>query len=119
MPDPSQIPHGPNGWWQLLWASPLTFAVLGFKRSREFLAKLMKLGQPDSITRDEFEPRIKAVVDEIHFVHGDLSDKLMAHTAQARQDARDNRKWMEDQFKEQFNKIDNFTTQVLLNQKNK
>lgn len=71
--------------------------------------------QPEIITRGEFEPRMKSVTDEIHFIHDDLSDKLLAHAAQARQDSKDTRDWLDKKLEAQFTKIDNFTNQVMLN----
>ncbi|MDE2026535.1 MAG: hypothetical protein KGJ07_08670 [Patescibacteria group bacterium] len=66
----------------------------------------------ESISRVEYEAREKTLWDAINRNHDDLSEKISANGAQARQDNRDLRDWMERQFSEQFRKIDGFTTLV-------
>lgn len=113
--------------WQMLWATPMLLLTLFFRGLREWIGD--KIGgifkrktedlRQNTITREEFEPRMKAVTEEIHFVHTDLSEKLLAHGAQARQDNRDLRHSMEERDKVMYDKIDGFMTQVLLNQRTK
>lgn len=126
--DPNNPDHFHYQWWHNLIASP--FILLWSKRIRKLIVfwdkekkEEQQVLQPvipaNVITREEFEPRIKAVTDEIHFVHSDLSDKLMAHTAQSRQDSKDTRVYMEKFFEKQEAKLDNFIQLASLNQRTK
>ena|SRR6185369_17196975 len=60
--------------------------------------------------------RLRSTVTELSV---DMTQRLIAMSAEQREADRDNRAWMERQFAVQFEKIDGFVIQVLANQRDK
>lgn len=121
--EPPKDPSFHWQWWHIVLGFLGLTPSMAFKKVREFLFGWIKNkveeDHGDCVKREELEALRKDVKDEIHFIHQDLSDKISANAAMGRQDRRDDRQWMESQFKSQWDKLDGLTTQILLNQKNK
>ena len=82
-----------QSWFQLLWASPTVLLLVKDVRAwiKAYFKKLFepKERREDVMTRAEFEARHKEMKEDINFRFDDFSNKLDAHSAQARVDNRD------------------------------
>lgn len=108
MPDPNPTP----GFLHYLWALlGLPVLLITKKEFREAFFQLV-FRTKENISRAEYEAREKTIWDVVNRNNEVLSEKIEANGAQARQDIRDIRAWMERQFSAQFQKIDGFTALI-------